>query len=343
MQDTITLTAPDAGAAGFGAPPSRADAATRRELLDSATLRRLCVASDAAGALQTASHLTAVGVSGTLLWLTWGGAWAIPLFMIHGMLLNFLYAGQHELSHGTVFRTRWLNEGVGRLFGFVLFYPRTFDQVQHMAHHRYTQDWARDGELARDRYDLKSYLAWMSGITYWYTRWRRIVRFSAGVVTEPYLPAYRHAELIRECRWHLLGYAVIAAVSLLERSGAAVILWLAPMCALKFTHQLQNTIEHLGLPHDNNLLGNTRSTRTNALLRWMAWQMQYHTAHHAFPAVPFHRLHELHRLLFTDRGVEPPTMTYWGFQRAAFRALAGGKTEADYPDDRAWLFEPTRD
>jgi len=111
------------------------------------------------------------------------------------------------------------------------------------------------------------------------------------------------------------------------------------MCAMKFTHQLQNIIEHLGLPHDDDTLINTRSTRTNAVLRWLAWQMQYHTAHHVFPAVPFHRLHELHKLLFADRGAVAPTMTYWGFQLAVLRALAGGKTEADYPEDRTWIFE----
>ena len=320
--------------------PEKIAPAMRRELIDGVTLRRLCVASDAAGALQTASHLGAVGATGTLLWLSWGSGWAIPLFAVHGMLLNFLYAGQHELSHGTVFRTRWLNEWVGRLFGFVLFYPRTFDQVQHMAHHRYTQDWTRDGELAREPYRLNSYLLWMSGLTYWYTRWRRIARFSAAIVTEPYLPAYRRAELIREARVHLAGYALIAGVSLLAHSWAAVLLWLAPLCALKFTHQLQNTIEHLGLAHDNDILGNTRSTRTNALLRWMAWQMPYHTAHHAFPGVPFHQLHQLHKLIFTDRGIEVPTMTYWGFQLAVLRAFAGGKTEADYPQDRRWIIEP---
>jgi fatty acid desaturase len=312
---------------------------SRRELIDSATLRGLCVPSDAAGARQALSHVGAIAATGTLLWLARAGWWAIPLFAVHGTLLNFLYAGQHELSHGTVFRTRWLNEWVGRLFGFVLFYPRTFDQVQHMAHHRYTQDWTRDGELARERYTLGSYLLWMSGVTYWYTRWRRIVRFSSGIVTEPYLPAYRHAELIREARWHLVGYATVAAVSVLAQSWAALLLWLAPMCAMKFMHQLQNTIEHLGLAHDDDILGNTRSTRTNALMRWMAWQMQYHTAHHAFPGVPFHRLRRLNALLFTERGLEPPTMSYWGFQVAAVRALAGGKTEADYPDDRMWISE----
>ena len=317
----------------------KATASTRRDLIDSATLRKLCVASDAAGALQTASQVGAVGITGAALWMTWGTWWAVPLFLVHGTLLNFLYAGQHELSHGTVFRTKWLNEWVGRVFGFVLFYPRTFDQVQHMAHHRYTQDWQRDGELARDPYNLKSYLMWMSGITYWYTRWRRIARFSLGIVTEPYLPAYRKPELIREARWMFAGYALIAAVSVLTHSWAAVILWLAPMCAMKFTHQMVNTIEHLGLPHDDNILTNTRSTRSNAFMHWLAWQMQYHTAHHAFPAVPFHQLHKLNKILFTDRGATPPTMTYWGFQKAALRAFARGKTEADYPQDSMWLHE----
>ncbi len=320
------------------------DATPLRDLVDAATLRRLCVASDAVGAAQTLSHVGAVTATGWLLGTLGGaawpvGAWAVPVFLVHGTLLNFLYAGQHELSHGTVFKTRWLNEWIGRLFGFVLFYPRTFDQVQHMAHHRYTSDWARDGELARAPYDLASYLLWMTGVTYWVTRWRRILRFSFGVVTEPYLPEYRHPELIREARIHLAGYGAITALSVVAHSEAAVILWLAPMLTMKFMHQLQNTIEHLGLPHTDDMLANTRSTRTNALMRWMTWQMPYHTAHHAFPGVPFHRLHELHKILFTDRGTLPPTMSYWGFQRAALKAFAHGRTESDHPQDRAWIFE----
>jgi fatty acid desaturase len=312
----------------------------RRDVIDAATLRGLCVPSDLRGAVQTLSHLGAIGITGTLLWVTLGSWWAVPVFMAHGILLNFLYAGQHELSHWTVFRTRWLNEWVGRAFGFVLFYPRTFDQVQHMAHHRFTQDWERDGELARDRYTLGSYLLWMSGVSYWYTRWRRIIRFSLGMVTEPYLPSKRHAELIREARVHLAGIVLITAVSVAARSWAAVTFWLAPMLAMKGVHQLQNMIEHLGLPHDGNVLGNTRSTRTNALMRWLGWQMQYHTAHHAFPGVPFHRLRELNAIIFTARGTAPPSMTYLGFQTAVLRAFAHGRTEADYADDRAWITDP---
>jgi fatty acid desaturase len=309
----------------------------RRDVIDAARLRSLCAASNGKGAMQAASHLGALGVSGTLLWFTRGSWWAVPIFAVHGVLLNFLYAGQHELSHWTVFRTGWPNEWLGRLFGFVLFYPRTFDQVQHMAHHRFTQDWARDGELARDRYTLGSYLLWMSGVTYWYTRWRRILRFAFGIVTEPYLPAKRHAELIREARLHLAGYAMIVGVSLMAHSGAAVFLWLAPMLVMKWVHQLQNTMEHLGLPHEDNVLVNTRSTRTNAVMRWLGWQMQYHTAHHAFPGVPFHRLRELNAAIFTERGAQPPSMTYIGFQIAVLRAFGRGRTEAEYPDERTWI------
>jgi fatty acid desaturase len=309
----------------------------RREVISSARLRELCAPSDFRGWRQTLSHLGALVISGTLLWRFWGSVWAIPVFIVHGLLLNFLYAGQHELSHWTVFRTAWLNEWVGRIIGFWMFYPRTFDQLQHIAHHRYTQEWARDGELVRPRYTLASYMWWMSGVTYWYTRWRRIVRFSCGVVMEPYIAAARRGALAREARWHATGYIVIVILSLWLRSWAALLLWLAPLLLLKFVHQMQNTIEHLGLSHEADVLHNTRSTRTNGLMRWMAWQMQYHTAHHAFPGVPFHRLRELHAALFTECGAQPPCMTYLGFQLAVLRAFAGGKTEADYPDDAAWI------
>ena len=309
----------------------------RRNLIAPAALKALSVKSDWRGFAQLGAHLGAVVLSGAALRLAWGGWWAVPTFIAHGILINFLYAGQHEFSHSTVFKTKRLNEIFGRLFGFILIYPRDFDQIQHFAHHRYTQDWEGDGELARERYTLTSYLLWVLGPTYWYTRIRRVLRFAVGVVSEPYIPEDRKADVIREARWHLAGYALIALVSIAGGSWAAVQLWLLPMLVMKPVHQLQNTIEHLGLPHEDNVLVNTRSTRTNAVMRWLGWQMQYHTAHHAFPGVPFHRLRELNEAIFASRGAAPPSMTYLGFQIAVLRAFAHGRTEADYPDDRAWI------
>ena len=312
----------------------------RRGLIEAKRLRALSPRSNLKGFVQLGSHAAAILATGTILAMTWGTWWAVPVFIAHGVLINFLYAGQHELSHSTVFKTRWLNEAAGRAIGFLMLYPRDFDQIQHFAHHRHTQDWAKDGELDRPPYTLMNHLLYLAGPTYWSSRMSRILRFARGIVREPYIPADKHALVIREARWLLAGYAAVAAASLVLQSWAAVIFWLAPMFLTKSVHQLQNSMEHLGLTHEANTLENTRTTRTNALMRWMAWNMQYHTAHHTYPAVPFHALPELHREIVTRSGREPHSMTYLGFQRELIRKLADGRTEADYPQDEAWILDP---
>ena len=304
-------------------------------------LKALSAKSDARGSARVGGYLGALVLSGSALYFAWGSWYAVPAFVVHGILINFLYAGQHEFSHSTVFKTKKLNEIFGRLFGFVLIYPRDFDQIQHFAHHRYTQKWEGDGELGRDRYTLTSYLLWVLGPTYWYTRIRRVIRFAFGVVSESYIPDDRKADVIREARWHLAGYALIAVLSVAAGSWAALQLWLLPMLAMKPAHQLQNTIEHLGLPHVDAITENTRTTRTNALMRWLGWNMQYHTAHHAFPGVPCYALPKLHEEIFVEKGRKPPTMSYLALQWAVVHAFWNGRTEADYPDDAIWLSDDT--
>src|SRR3984957_13009783 len=313
----------------------------RRDMIAPDKLKALSVKSDARGSARVGGYLGALALSGSALYFAWGSWYAVPAFVVHGILINFLYAGQHEFSHSTVFKTKKFNEIFGRLFGFVLIYPRDFDQIQHFAHHRYTQKWEGDGELGRDRYTLTSYLLWVLGPTYWYTRIRRVIRFAFGVVSEPYIPEDRKADVIREARWHLAGYVLIAVLSVATGSWAAVQLWLLPMLAMKPAHQLQNTIEHLGLPHVDAITENTRTTRTNALMRWVCWNMQFHTAHHAFPGVPCYRLPKLHQEIFVARDRNPPTMSYLAFQRAVLRAFWNGRSEADYPNDAIWISDDT--
>ena len=85
----------------------------RRDMIAPVRLKALSVKSDLRGALQLGSHAAALAVTGTGLWLS-SGAWlAVPFFIAHGVLINFLYAGQHEFSHSTVFRTKKLNKMFG--------------------------------------------------------------------------------------------------------------------------------------------------------------------------------------------------------------------------------------
>lgn len=308
---------------------------SRRRLIAPERLRALMQRSDLRGALQVGSHLGVLVATGALLWSTWGTLWAVPLFAVHGVVLNFLYAGQHELSHGTVFETKWLNVFFGRILGFLMIYPRDFDRIQHAAHHQHTQNWEKDGELVREPYTLRSYLLWFWGPTYWKSRISRIVRLSRGVVVEPYIRRDEHGVVIREARWHAALYALVAAASVATGSWAAVILWLAPLLVMKPVHQLQNTIEHLGLSHEDDILDNTRSTRTNAVMRWLCWQMPYHTAHHTFPSVPFWRLRDLDAAMRAG-GARPHEMGWIEFQIEVMRKL-WSKSEADYPYDEVWI------
>ncbi len=299
-------------------------------------LRELTKKSDVRGGLQLASHLLAMVATGWLLWLTWGTWWGVPVFMIHGLLINYLYAAQHESSHETVFRVRWMNEWLGRFTGFVLMYPRDYDRWQHLTHHRNTQDPEKDSELLITGLGsgLFGYLLALSGISLWLGLGKTMIQHALGKApankSEYYLTDQQQRAVIAEARWHLAGYALIAVVSILFETWAAVILWVAPTVAMAWTHQLQNYIEHTGLPTGGkDIWTNTRTVKTNAFMRWLSWGMVYHAAHHTYPAVPFHRLKALNDALVTARGGPSPTDSYLAFQAKTIAALARGTKDAD--------------
>ena len=92
----------------------------------------------------------------------------------------------------------------------------------------------------------------------------------------------------------------------------------------KWAHQTQNLIEHTGLTNGPDTLANTQTITTIAPLRWLTWNMVYHSAHHTFPGVPFHALPVLHRAIVDKIGHEPPSLGYLAFNRQMIRALAAG-------------------
>jgi fatty acid desaturase len=308
---------------------------SRRKLVTRDEMRALTERSDLWGGAQMASHIVAILGFGYLHALVMGTWWVLATGVILGVLINFLYAAQHELSHATVFKTRKANEIFGRIIGFFMIFPRDFDQVMHFAHHQYTQEWERDGELVREPYTLTTYLLWMSGVSYWRNRVTGLVRRARGIILEPYIKKNEEAKIIREARIHLALYAGIALVSLITGSWIALTFWVIPMVLTKPVHQLQNTIEHLGLSHESDILENTRSTRTNALMRWLCWQMPYHTAHHTFPAVPFWKLRDLNAKIEEQAGTVH-RMGWIEFQIEVIGKLMA-KDESQYPMDEVWI------
>ena len=112
-----------------------------RKLLQKNELNNLNHKSDLFGFLQLGSHVSIVFIliyAHTLALYSW---WVLLTGASLGIVINFLYVGQPELSHRTVFKTKYLNEFFGRAIGSVMLFPCDYDQVMHCAHHRWTQDW----------------------------------------------------------------------------------------------------------------------------------------------------------------------------------------------------------
>src|SRR5262249_15843113 len=121
--------------------------------------------------------------------------------------------------------------------------------------------------------------------------------------------------------WHVLGYAVIASVSMAAGSWAVLVYWLLPMWVSKPLHLLQGIGRHVGLTHESDTLRNTRTLDVPAPVRWVLWNMPYHTVHHTFPSIPFHALPAAHREVEAQLGHPLPSGGYLEVQRDIFRAL----------------------
>jgi len=294
-------------------------------LVPAARMKTLTARSDLRGLLHFGSQLGALAAMGAVLAYGWGTWWCVPPFMAYGLQINCLYAGQHEMSHRTAFRSRWLNDWAGQAIGFIEIYPSRWDRYFHFAHHRHTQDWEKDPELLiRKPYSRATWLLNMTGLLYWYGRCLSVLTLASGRA-----PAYAYwltpsqrREVILEAQLHLAGYAAILAISLAFRSLIAVEFWLAPMVLMKWAHQLQNVGEHTGLTHENDTLRNTRTLMGPGVVRWLIWNMTYHAAHHTYPGVPFHALPALQNEISAELGRPLPETGYIAAQIEIYVAIA---------------------
>ena len=62
----------------------------------------------------------------------------VPALFLHGTVYVFLLNATHELSHGSVFRTRFLNRFFLRLFCFFGWRNHVLFWASHAEHHKYT-------------------------------------------------------------------------------------------------------------------------------------------------------------------------------------------------------------
>ena len=277
------------------------------------------------------SHFGAMAVTTAGLYWTQNTWLCVPFFIMQGILIGFLYAPEHECDHFTAFKDRWMNVALARVCGFFLLLPNDDHRWGHYAHHRYTQDWEKDTELTARPVLTTAwrYLLVLSGFPGVIGRVKAMFLYAAGRLDPPYLTPAQKATIELSARIHLVLYAMLFGAALAMQSWWPVYYWLGPFVLTQWVYRLQGLGEHVCLTHEPHTLLNTRTLKTNAFMRWVNWNMTYHTVHHTYPSVPFYRLPQLHQEVEEALGFELPGAPYFKLHWDHLRALMAGATELD--------------
>ncbi|MCX6080180.1 MAG: NADH:ubiquinone reductase (Na(+)-transporting) subunit F [Chloroflexi bacterium] len=243
------------------------------------------------------------GVCGYLLWGSW---WAIFPFAIYGVLYASVSDSRwHESSHGTPFKTDWMNNALYELASFMVIRESVRWRWSHTRHHSDTIIVGRDPEIAVPRpFKLGVFILNFFNVFAFRMYWSNVFLHCTGKVTadeRTYIPETEYAKLFLRARIYVLIYAGIIGLSIYSGSILPLLYvglssfyggWLMPVYG--------NT-QHAGLAEnvlDHRL--NCRTVYMHAVNRYLYWNMNYHVEHHMFPLVPYHALPKLHELIKAD-------------------------------------------
>jgi fatty acid desaturase len=110
-------------------------------------------------------------------------------------------------------------------------------------------------------------------------------------------PTMRHLQ-----RWALAQLSCYAIIVTMFSNNLQAILfwWIVPVLigypAVNFFRNLEHADCELSTDVPN-CLHNTRSVRSNLIVRTLLWDTNFHAEHHTYPMVPFYNLHKLNALL----------------------------------------------
>lgn len=306
--------------------------------IDHAKLRDLSKRSNLQGWFQAGGHFTLFICTGILtyhfwsqeFWLLFGAA-----LFVHGTVASFLSGvAPHELGHGTVFRTKWLNKFFMYLFSLISWWDPFDYASSHTYHHRYTQypNGDRENLLPLHPAVGTTFLLQIFTInlltqpgrtfgkggllsTIWVT-----IKSAFGKVGSPEIPINEwlnalhidqpseHQKSIWWSRLLLLFHGSILAIAIFTG------LWVLPLLITCSTFIANAHSYFVGLTQHCGLRDNVpdfrkcvRSITLNPLSSFLYWRMNWHTEHHMYAGVPCYNLKKLAQEIAHDMP-EPRTL-----------------------------------
>ncbi len=267
--------------------------------IDRKSFKQLIKRTDVVALRHFGIWLALLASSGAGAFLTWGTVWCIPLLAVYGVLYSAADHRHHELSHGTPFKTRWLNDALYHLCAFMTLREGFYYRWSHTRHHTHTLIVGKDPEIAAKRPpDVVGIASDLFFINDGVTLIGRLLRNASGNLTEDgqhFVPASERRNVVWSSRAYLAVIATVVAACFATGSNLPAMFLVLPRFYGGFLSQLFNLTQHAALDEDvSDHRLNTRTVLLNPAFTFLYINMNYHVEHHMFPMVPFYRLPELH-------------------------------------------------
>lgn len=306
-----------------------------RSPIDREILKELTKKSDVKPLLHVGGFLLIIGVLGFAAFRFYQMRLWFPMIIaayIYGTVFRFLslHTAVHELSHGTVFRTKTLNEFFFYFFSFFTWSNPLHFRASHRLHHQYTVHRGLDKEIVQapvaNKLNWKNLLAWFTFDIQGFLRFFGTNLLHAAGDGEadvfhwdPLFPegSEQRRRMIRWARFMLIGHIVLAIF--FGVMGWWILIYLVSFSSFVGTWacRLSVALQHTGLPEnipDWRMLA--RTVEFGPVMRFLYWSMNYHVEHHMYAAVPFYNLKKLHRALADD--LPEPIHGFWRGVRHMF-------------------------
>lgn len=284
-----------------------------RTRLDKDTLKSLTTRTDWQGFLQVGGYLGLLCLSGAAVIVLWSRApWyalAAAIF-IHGTFCAFLLNGFHELAHGTVFRSKWLNALFLKIFSFLNWNNPIAFRASHNQHHLNTLHPPYDLEvvLPVQLTPTGFLLSALVDVIGFFGIARDTLPLSFGRLHGEWQLALfpeSHREgrrrVVRWARIVLLGHALIVAGAAITGLWQVAVVVTAARFYGGWLQWLCNNTQHIGL-QDNvpDFRLCCRTIRLNPFVRFLYFHMNFHTEHHMYASVPCYKLGRLRQMIAHD-------------------------------------------
>ena len=302
--------------------------------VDRRRLKSLMKRSDAAGYRHFGVWLVLLVGSLIGILVTWFSWATVPFLAVYGVMYAMSDHHAHELSHGTPFKNRSVNEVLYHLNAFMTLHEACYWRWSHTRHHTNTLIVGRDPEIAVQR-PPKTWQMWLNFVNlhagYGQIRLETRIALTGKISGDGahFIPDSERAKVVRNSRIYVAIFVATIVACVVLRSVLPAVVLVTPRMWGGWFAQWFNVTQHAALPE--NIYDHRISCRTvllNPVSRFLYMNMNYHVEHHMFPMVPFHSLPGLHEEIKAQCApASPNALAAW---REFLPALAKQKTDPGY-------------